>query len=64
MHFDEFLEDFGIAFVKEKCEQNRINDVETFLMLEKEDMTSGLGLLLGEALKCMTAKQKYHDLTK
>ena len=62
-HFEEFLADFGIEFIREKCIENDIDNLDTFLMLEKEDMMS-LGLSLGHRLKCEKAKKEFLELEK
>ena len=63
-HFEEFLADFGIQFIKEKCIENDIDNLDTFLMLEKDDMMKILGLSPGHSLKCEIAKKMFLDLEK
>ncbi|XP_062613523.1 uncharacterized protein LOC134275265 [Saccostrea cucullata] len=63
-HFEEFLEDFSIAFVKDKCQRNGIDSLEIFLLLGKEDLMNVLGLVLGDSLKCIQAQKKYRELDK
>ncbi|XP_078336690.1 uncharacterized protein LOC111099725 [Crassostrea virginica] len=61
-HFEKFLEDFGINFVRDECVENGIDNLETFLMLEKDDFMNVLGLNLGNTLKCMKAQKKFSEL--
>ncbi|XP_061167517.1 uncharacterized protein LOC133176409 [Saccostrea echinata] len=61
-HFEEFLEDFSIAFVKDKCRENGIDSLEIFLLLGKDDLMNVLGLVLGDSLKCIQAQKKYREL--
>ena len=63
-HFEEFLTDFGIKFIKEKCIENDIDNLDTFLMLEKDDMMRILGLSLVHILRCEKAKREFLDLEK
>lgn len=63
-NFEKFLEDFKITFIGAKCLENGIDDLETFLILEKEDLMNILGVNLGDSLKCKNAQQKFKDLER
>lgn len=63
-NFENFLEDFEITFIKEKCFDNGIDNLETFLSLDKEDLMNVLGVNLGETIKCKNAQKKFSDLER
>lgn len=51
-NFEKFFEDFKIMFIGEKCCENGIDNLEIFLMLEKEDLMNIFGVNFGDSLKC------------
>lgn len=51
-NFEKFFEDFKIMFIGEKCYENGIDNLEIFLMLEKEDLMNIFGVNFGDSLKC------------
>ncbi|XP_078319585.1 tumor susceptibility gene 101 protein-like [Crassostrea virginica] len=61
-HFERFLENYGIGFARDACVKNGIDNLEIFLMLEKDDFMNVLGLNLGKTLKCIEAKRKFFDM--
>ncbi|XP_022289634.2 uncharacterized protein LOC111101438 [Crassostrea virginica] len=63
-NFKHFLKDFEIEFVKEACIENGIDAVETFLMLEKDDLRYVIGMNLGQAFYCIKAQKKFLELER
>ena len=58
-HFERFLENFGIGFARDACVENGIDNLEIFLMLEKDDVINILGLNIWKTLKCIEAKGNF-----